>query len=124
MIYQRRLTPLQVARELRQKMTKEELLLWDELRNRKLGGYKFLRQHPVVHDRMDIPVKFYVLDFYCAEKKAAIELDGKIHEFQVSYDRMREFDLNMRGIRILRIRNQDLNEIEQVKKRILDFLEH
>ena len=115
---------MQVARELRQKMTKEEHLLWDVLRNRKLNGYKFLRQHPIVHDRMEIPVKFYVLDFYCAEKRAAIELDGKIHDFQVSYDRMREFDLNSKDIRILRIKNQELKEMDQVKKRILDFLEH
>ena len=124
-MYQRRiLTPLQVARELRKNMTREEQVLWNVLRNRKLNGYKFIRQHPIVHDPMEIPVKFYVLDFYCAAKKAAIELDGKIHDYQVSYDRMREFDINRCGIRILRIKNHELNDIEKVKKMILDFLEN
>jgi len=37
------------ARELRNNSTDSEKLLWERLRNRKLGGYKFLRQHPVIY---------------------------------------------------------------------------
>ena len=122
MIYQRRLTPIEVARKLRKKMTHEERLLWSELRNKKLNGYKFLRQHPIVYDSMTVPVKFYVLDFYCDSKKAAIELEGKIHDYQISYDKKREFDIRMRGIQILRIKNSELKDIVNVKKKILDFL--
>ena len=122
MIYQRRLTPIDVARELRKNMTDQERLLWNELRNRKLNGWKFLRQHPFIYDSMEIPVKFYVLDFYCHEKKVAIELDGGTHKKTISYDRKREFDIGMYGIRTLRILNKELNDIEAVKRKIIDFI--
>ncbi len=122
MVYQRRLTPIEVARELRKNMTNAERLLWNELSNRKLNGYKFLRQHPFIYDSMEIPVKFYVLDFYCHEKKVAVELDGEIHNKNISYDRKREFDIRMFGIRTLRVRNNELNDLEAVKRKILDFI--
>jgi very-short-patch-repair endonuclease len=122
MVYQRRLTPIIVARELRKNLTKEERMLWNELRNKKLNGYKFLRQHPIVYDSLEIPVKFYILDFYCNEKKVAIELDGEIHNSNISYDRKREFDIKMYGIRILRFKNHELKDMEEVKRRILEFL--
>jgi len=124
MIYQRRLTPVQVARELRKKVTTAEKILWKELRNRQLGGYKFLRQHPVVYDIGETPVNFYVLDFYCDSAKTAIELDGDIHNEQLNYDRKRENDLHWLGIKVLRIKNAELADIENIKLRILDFLEN
>ena len=122
MIYQRRLTPIQVARELRKQMTPAEKVLWNELRNRKLEGFKFLRQHPVVYDTGTVPVKFYVLDFYCESRKTAIELEGGIHKYQVDYDGKRFDDIKSFGIRILRIQNVELRDIEEVKRKILQFL--
>ena len=53
------------ARELRSKATHSEILLWKELRNRKLSGYKFLRQHPIVYNPYGSGVKYFVADFYC-----------------------------------------------------------
>ena len=57
------------ARKLRSEMTLPEGLLWRELRKRP-GGFKFRRQHPA---------GAYVLDFYCAAVRLAIEVDGFAH---------------------------------------------
>jgi very-short-patch-repair endonuclease len=122
MVYQRRLTPVQVARELRKNMTTAEKILWNELRNRKFEGLKFLRQHPVVYDTTELPVKFYVLDFYCDSKKAAIELEGGIHKYQENYDGKRFDDIKCLGIKVFRIQNDELQDIEEVKRRILEFI--
>ena len=60
---------LERARKLRQDMTLPEVVLWRELRKRP-GGFKFRRQHPAGN---------YVLDFYCAVARLAIEVDGWGH---------------------------------------------
>jgi very-short-patch-repair endonuclease len=67
------------AGELRLDMTDAELLLWQQLKNRKLSGYKFLRQHPIVYKADFKGLNYFIADFYCHEKKAVIELDGPIH---------------------------------------------
>ncbi|MGA8221784.1 MAG: DUF559 domain-containing protein, partial [Candidatus Acidiferrales bacterium] len=61
---------LRFARNMRQTQTDAERKLWSILRDRRLGGFKFRRQHPV--DR-------YILDFYCAERRLAVEADGGQH---------------------------------------------
>ena len=58
------------ARELRRNQTDAESLLWFMLCNRRMAGVKFKRQRPIGP---------YIVDFYCAEKKLAIELDGGGH---------------------------------------------
>ncbi|AQR63562.1 hypothetical protein BZG35_14605 [Brevundimonas sp. LM2] len=58
------------ARVLRRTLTPPEAKLWVCLRRRALGGLKFRRQHPV---------GAYVLDFYCAEARLAVEVDGQHH---------------------------------------------
>jgi very-short-patch-repair endonuclease len=55
------------AEELRINMTKAEKLLWEEIRNNKLDGLKFRRQHPIGR---------FIVDFYCHKLKIIIELDG------------------------------------------------
>jgi very-short-patch-repair endonuclease len=124
MVFQRRLTPIQVARELRKNMTLPEQILWNELRNKKLNGHKFLRQHPIVYDKCSVPVRFYVLDFYCDAAKIGIELDGEIHNKQLDYDKLREDDLRCLGIRILRIKNHEIEDIKEVKRKVLKFMEY
>ncbi|MFC1583754.1 endonuclease domain-containing protein [Candidatus Neomarinimicrobiota bacterium] len=61
---------MDIARRLRRRGTRSEELLWRALRNRKLGGFKFLRQHPVGSS---------IVDFYCHEKRLAVEVDGPMH---------------------------------------------
>ena len=65
----------QYGRELRQESTEVEKLLWTELRNRKLNGLKFRRQHPL--DK-------FIVDFYCNEKKLVVELDGGVHDEKIN----------------------------------------
>ena len=73
--------PIQIkyARNLRKNLTPEEKILWQYLRNRKLNGFKFLRQHPIMLREVSSGKQFYIADFYCAEKKLIVEVDGLIH---------------------------------------------
>ena len=61
---------------------------------------------------------FFVPDFYCAQYKLAIEIDGKIHDYQVEQDKNREMILKDKGIKVLRIKNEEINNIEVVKGKI------
>ncbi len=102
------------AREMRKQMPDAEVLLWKLLRNRSIAGAKFRRQHPVGR---------YILDFYCDEKKLAIELDGSQHADQCAYDQQRDAFLNNMGIRVLRFwNNQMLLETEAVLEVIYQAL--
>jgi very-short-patch-repair endonuclease len=95
-------------------MTEAVGILWKYLRNSKLNGLKFRRQHPV-----DI----FIADFYCHQKKLIIELDGSIHDIfeQKEYDEGRTFELEEKGFRILRFKNEEiLNDLENVLERILN----
>ncbi len=62
---------LKIAAELRHSTTQAEKILWKKLRNRKIMGYRFRRQHPI---------NLFVVDFFCFELMLAIELDGSVHE--------------------------------------------
>ena len=102
------------GRELRQKQTNAEKILWEHLKNRKLSGLKFRRQHPL---------GTYVPDFYCHDKKVIIEVDGKIHLKKNVRENDREKDWNLKaaGFKILRFKNEEIeNEIENVLKHILN----
>jgi len=112
------LTTADIARELRRNQTPEEKKLWAELRNRKLSGYKFLRQHPIVYDSNSTPQRFIVADFYCAEKKLIVELDGKIHEKQHSKDLVRDVTMQNKGFRVIRIKNDEVKDISSVLEKI------
>jgi very-short-patch-repair endonuclease len=110
------------ARELRSKATPPEILLWKELRNRKLSGYKFLRQHPIVYNPHGSGVKYFVADFYCDIKKTVIELDGPIHENNLEYDQFRDAEMVNLGLHILRIKNEELLNIDEVLIKIETYL--
>lgn len=105
------------AVSLRNRMTSSERLLWEELRNKKLGGYKFRRQHPILK---------YILDFYCHKYKLVIELDGSIHDTpeQIVKDKKRTIDLEKNGLIVMRFRNKEVKtNIEKVKSAILSKIE-
>jgi len=104
-------------------MTPEEKILWSNLRNRKLKGLKFLRQHPIVYDTIRNKPKFFIPDFYCAEKKLIIEVDGKIHEFQKDYDERREEILRNMGLRVIGFKNEDFKDISVVLRKIREFVD-
>ncbi|MEO5675834.1 MAG: DUF559 domain-containing protein [Chitinophagales bacterium] len=101
------------ARALRKNKTDAENLLWQLLRNRQLNGFKFRRQHPLP--------KGFILDFYCAEVKLAVELDGTPHlkQEQKEYDEQRTYVLKEYGIRVIRFWNEEvMNNTEQVLRKI------
>jgi very-short-patch-repair endonuclease len=107
------------ARDLRQRMTEAETVLWGKLRNRRWGGFKFIRQHPIHVSVQEGCRKFYIADFYCRSLKMVIELDGPSHDEREEYDKGRDLDLAALGYRTLRIRNEMiLNDIDSVLKLI------
>jgi type I restriction enzyme M protein len=91
---------LAFARELRQTATDAETWLWQVLRDRRMAGHKFRRQHPIAP---------YVLDFYCQELKLAVELDGSQHNTDPgrAKDQRRGDFLATQGIQVLRFWNND-----------------
>jgi molybdenum cofactor cytidylyltransferase len=109
---------VEIVRSLRKLQTPEEKELWERLRNRKLKRLKFLRQHPIIYSHVEGKPQFFVADFYCAEKKLVIELDGKIHDFQKDYDANRDSILNQLGLQVLRIKNDELSNVYSVLKKI------
>jgi very-short-patch-repair endonuclease len=85
--------------ELRSKLTPAEAKMWTMLKNSKLDGRKFRRQHSVGR---------YILDFHCAAERLAIELDGS-HHFSGAgafYDRERRLFLEEFGINVIRFENK------------------
>ncbi|MBN1200186.1 MAG: DUF559 domain-containing protein, partial [Bacteroidales bacterium] len=56
-----------------------EKRLWEELKDRRVEGFKFLRQHPIMVDRQGNDLNFFIPDFYCPQARLAIEIDGGTH---------------------------------------------
>jgi adenine-specific DNA-methyltransferase len=97
------------AGSLRRNATDAEAKLWQCLRNRRLGGFKFRRQ---------ATVGYYVADFLCAEKRLIVELDGGQHTPE--RDAGRTARLGALGYRVIRFWNNDvLGNTEAVLEAIL-----
>ena len=96
------------ARVLRKNMTSAELHLWERLRDKKINGYRFRRQHPIYT---------YIADFYCHKAKLVVEIDGQIHNKTdiKEYDQDREKKMLSLGITTIRFKNDEIfNDIEKV----------
>jgi very-short-patch-repair endonuclease len=89
------------ARRLRRNQNLVEALLWAELRNGKLKGLKFRRQHPVGP---------FVVDFYCAEARVSAELDGKTHVGREKKDAERQAWLESQGLLVIRCPNEEIKD--------------
>lgn len=104
------------AREMRQPQTPAEATLWRILRNRQTG-FKFRRQHPI--DR-------FIIDFYCADARMLIEIDGESHfePKQQEYDKARTEYLEELGYKVIRFTNDDVrHNIHEVVSEILRTVE-
>jgi type I restriction enzyme R subunit len=90
-----------LARELRKEQTAAEQLLWETIRNCKLLGFKFRRQHQIGE---------YIADFYCHEAQLLIECDGTVHDGDEAWqhDQKRDSYLVGQGLRVLRLRNDEV----------------
>ncbi len=100
------------AKELRKEPTASEQVLWEYLRNRQLGGFKFRRQAPMGR---------VIADFYCAESKLIVEIDGDIHDLQIEEDKQRTKEIESFGYRVIRFRNEEVErDLKSVLSNILD----
>ena len=104
---------LKHAREMRQPQTPAEATLWRHLRNRNLE-LKFRRQHPIHR---------FIIDFYCAELKLCIEIDGDSHftQDQLEYDTARTEYLELIQCKVIRFTNEDVrSNINSVAQEIIN----
>ena len=100
-------------------MTKAEVLLWIQLKNKQLLGQRVLRQYSVGP---------YVLDFYIPKLKLAIEVDGVTHttDEEKEYDRHRQEEIENLGIRFLRFRNPEVyaemsSALQKIKDKVKEL---
>ena len=86
-------------KQLRENLTPAEAALWSLLNKKQLHGRKFRRQHSIEN---------FIADFYCAEEKLIIELDGEVHNdpLQATYDAARDERLRELGYKVLRFENK------------------
>jgi very-short-patch-repair endonuclease len=105
----------QRALEFRHPLTPAEEALWQAIRNRQVGGFKIRRQEPLGP---------YIADFYCAEVRLIVEIDGPSHNRQIEYDAIRTACLEGLSCTVIRFTNEQvfyrmgevLGEIDRVCK--------
>ena len=88
---------------MRREPSPTEKLMWKLLRNRRLAGFRFRRQHLIPP---------YIADYYCAVAKLVVELDGHSHIGNEEQDRVREELFRSLGYRVVRFWNTQLFEDE------------
>jgi very-short-patch-repair endonuclease len=104
------------ASKLRENPTEAEELLWLALKDNKVDGCKFRRQHPI---------SIYVADFYCHKLKLVIEVDGGYHlsEEQQLLDKERTASLEFNGLKVIRFSNEEVVlKLTEVINKIKDFI--
>lgn len=104
------------AKQNRKNATEAEDKLWQEVRNRKIDGFKFRRQHPIAG---------YIPDFVCLEKKLIVEIDGDYHteDEQAKYDKARNEWLKEHSYSLIRFKNDEvLKQMPDVLKKINETL--
>ena len=104
------------AKKLRQQKTPAEIILWNVLKDKQLGGFRFRQQHPMGD---------YILDFYCPSARLAVELDGDYHfsDAQCALDDARTARLNTLGVKVLRLPNFIvLHDLETALSHIIQAL--
>ena len=107
---------LSFRRGLRGSSTKAEQLVWAMVRNRRLCGTKFRRQHAIGP---------YIVDFVCIESYLVIELDGEYHDFIVEADLERQEYLQQQGFEVLRFWNEDvMKDAEAIARAIQNALKN
>ncbi|MDP4261538.1 MAG: chorismate synthase [Bacteroidota bacterium] len=105
------------AKENRKNSTEAEDKLWQEVRNRKINGFKFRRQHPIAG---------FIPDFVCLEQKLIVEVDGDYHnrDEQKKYDELRTQWLKENNYRLIRFTNEQIIQkmpwvLEEIGKNLL-----
>jgi very-short-patch-repair endonuclease len=101
------------ARELRDNSTFGEILLWNQIKKRKLG-VQFYRQ---------VPIDYFIVDFYCHELQLAVEVDGSVHNspHHQTKDIKRQYRIEQFGVRFIRIYDFD---VKKNMDSVIQFLKH
>ena len=99
------------ARANRRAGNLSEALLWNELKQKKMG-VSFTKQKPIGN---------YIADFYCQDINMVIEIDGWSHDKKYAYDRERDEYMKSLGIHVLRIYDED---VKQDMQSILIWIKH
>ncbi len=107
----------QRARDLRNNSTLAEVLLWNQLKGRKLRNYQFMRQKPIGE---------YIVDFFCSKLKFVIEIDGNSHQDKYIYDMKRQHYLESIGLYVLRfndleVKNDMPNVLSAIEGYVVEF---
>ncbi len=113
MAYRCRHDQIPLRRLLRKKQTPIEALLWARLRDNRLHGLSFRRQHGIGP---------FIVDFFCPKSQLAIEIDGSQHFTPAGkvYDEERTLYLTSLGIRVIRFSNAEVNkDVEAVLEAVL-----
>ncbi len=104
----------ELAKQLRKNMTFSEVLLWNELKNKKLLKMDFDRQRPILN---------YIVDFYCKDLMLAIEIDGDSHKEKYEQDRKRQKELEDVGVRFLRFDDLEVKkDMDNVLREIENWI--
>ena len=103
-----------LSRKLRNNSTLSEVLLWNELKGRKMLGYQFMRQKPI--DK-------YIVDFYCSRLKLIIEIDGTTHYFKEEQDKFRQSELEKLDLVFLRFDDLEVKfQMEKVLSELRNWI--
>ena len=106
----------QLARNLRNNSTLAEVLLWNELKQRRMKGYQFYRQKPIL---------YYIVDFYCSKLDLVNEIDGISHFGKEVEDKERQTNIENLGIEFLRIPDNEVKEnMDGVYQVIVEWIEN
>lgn len=103
------------AKKLRKNMTQTEIMLWLELKGKKMRGYDFDRQRPIDN---------YIVDFYCKDLMLALEIDGESHYGNEKKDNKRQKKIESYGVKFLRFDNLEVRyKMEMVLERIGNWID-
>lgn len=115
--YNPKLKPL--ALKLRKNMTLSVVLLWNEIKQKKMKGYDFDRQRPIDN---------FIVDFYCKDLMLAIKIDGSSHDTEEAHkkDAERQTKLETFGVKFLRFDDREvkfdmMNVLLEIERWIVDF---
>ena len=102
----------ELAKKLRNNMTLSEVLLWNEIKQKKINGYDFDRQKPIDD---------YIVDFYCKKLQLAIEIDGDSHDSEEAFNKDNERQIRLESLGVHFIRFDDI-EVKRNMNNVLRAL--
>ena len=112
-----------LAREMRKQPTDAEDFFWEKVRDRRLFGLKWNRQHIIHCHIYPVYTKYYIADYHSHGHKLLVELDGQIHLKQKEQDLLRTDHMIERGFTVLRFTNDMvLNHWNEVEKIIWEYI--